>query len=259
MAFISGKDAKLVVKQFDLSTYFQEVVSGSAADEIDVTTFGSAFRSFIGGLADGSMTLSGFFDPTAIAGGVGGSDAVLNDALDDPAPFATTFFPAGFATIGNPAFLLKAVEARYETGASIGAAVPAAAALAGAGGTRWGRVLATGAAVTPSATVVNNTGHDNPQQAATTKGLSAHIHALSNSYNQITTVRIEHSADDTTYTNDLGPAGAPLQTTFAATTVGAARLEVPIGTSIKRYVRLSYVGSAGTGTIAILGAFSRGF
>lgn len=248
MSFISGKNAKLLIKQWDLSEFFQEVVAGAAADELDVTTFGSIYRKFIGGLAEGTMTLTGFFDT-----GTGSSDVVLFEALDDTEAFAQTFFPEGHGTINKPAFVLKAVENRYETGASTGAAVPAAAAMAGSGGARWGRVLSTGAAVTPTATPANFTGIDNPQDAATSKGASAHLHVLANTYDQSTTIKVQHSADDVTYADLM------TFTAVAASTLTSERKEVALGTNINRYLRAQYVGAAGTGDLEFVVAVSRGF
>jgi hypothetical protein len=257
MAFTSGKNAKLLVKQYDLTQYFQEVTAGSTADELDTTTFGSAYRSFIGGFVDGSMGMTGFYDPV-----VGGPDDALFDMLDDATPAAISFFPEGYGTLGNTAFVLSAVETRYETGAGLSAPVPAAGAFVGSGGTRWGKVLTAAAqtdtGVTPTGSAVNLVGINNPTNASTAKGLRAHLHVPSNAYNQSTTFRVEHSADSTTGSDGTWAALVTF-TAVPATTVTSEVKEINIGTTVNKWLRASYTGAAGAGTLKFAIAINRGF
>lgn len=76
MAFVHGKDSYFKVASTDLSAYLNSISVSRSADTAETTTFSSGTKTFIAGLKDATITLSGMFDATVystIAGWLGTS------------------------------------------------------------------------------------------------------------------------------------------------------------------------------------------
>lgn len=76
MAFVHGKDSYFKVASTDLSAYLNNITVSRSADTSDTTTFSSSSKTYIAGLKDASISLSGLFDATVystIAGWLGTS------------------------------------------------------------------------------------------------------------------------------------------------------------------------------------------
>jgi hypothetical protein len=68
MAFVHSKDTVVKVATKDLSTYTDTSELPRTADSHDVTTYGNDSHRKAGGLLDGSFTMSGTYDNTALNG-----------------------------------------------------------------------------------------------------------------------------------------------------------------------------------------------
>lgn len=68
MAKIHGKSTYVSLDGDDLSTYSTNLEFGRTADSHDVTTFGNNSHVYQGGLGDGTATLTGIYDNTAVTG-----------------------------------------------------------------------------------------------------------------------------------------------------------------------------------------------
>lgn len=68
MAFIHGKNTVVKVATADLSAYTDTSELPRTADSHDVTTYGNDSHRKAGGLLDGSFTMSGTYDSTAVSG-----------------------------------------------------------------------------------------------------------------------------------------------------------------------------------------------
>ena len=76
MPFVHGKDSYFKVASTDLSTYLNNVTVSRSSDTSDTTAFSSGTRTFIAGLRDATISLTGMFDATVystIAGWLGTS------------------------------------------------------------------------------------------------------------------------------------------------------------------------------------------
>lgn len=76
MPFVHGKDSYFKIASTDLSAYLNNVTVSRSADTADTTAFGSSTRSFVAGLKDATISVSGMFDATVystIAGWLGTS------------------------------------------------------------------------------------------------------------------------------------------------------------------------------------------
>src|SRR5215207_3163826 len=69
MGQVHGKDVYLSLDGDDISEYANGVEYGRSADSHDVTTFGSGgAHKFHGGLKNGTATINGIYDNTALTG-----------------------------------------------------------------------------------------------------------------------------------------------------------------------------------------------
>jgi hypothetical protein len=62
MPFVHGKDTYFKVASTDLSTYINSVSVSRTADTAETSAFGSSTKSFVAGLKDATITVSGMFD-----------------------------------------------------------------------------------------------------------------------------------------------------------------------------------------------------
>lgn len=67
MAFVHGKDSYFKVASTDLSAYLNSISVSRSADTAETTTFSSGTKTYIAGLKDATITLSGMFDATVYA------------------------------------------------------------------------------------------------------------------------------------------------------------------------------------------------
>jgi len=229
MAFQAGRQASILVDQYDLSAYFKDMSLDVKVDLGDTTTFGATARSKVALLRDGTVKLSGFWDPTA-----GSSVAVLSAALAASAASVCSYAPIGWA-IGNLIRVLSARESDYSEKQVVTGLIEHSASIEADGGIDYGVSLHTHAAAETTST--NSTSVDNG--AATTGGGVAHLHvAAVSGTTPSATIKVQHSADNSTF--------ADLVTFTAATAVGAQRSVVAAGTTVNRYLRAA---STITGTV----------
>jgi hypothetical protein len=64
MAFRHGKNTKVVVNATDLSSYFNDVTVNNTVETAETTTFGvsGGSKTYVTGLNDGTVSVSGLFD-----------------------------------------------------------------------------------------------------------------------------------------------------------------------------------------------------
>jgi hypothetical protein len=68
MALIHGRLTVCKLNSKDLTAYTNSSTVEISADAHDVTTYGATAHTFAGGLKNGTSTLSGFYDSTAVTG-----------------------------------------------------------------------------------------------------------------------------------------------------------------------------------------------
>lgn len=90
MAFSHGKDAVFKLHDgssglVDLTCYLDNVDQSKTADTHEATTFCDDDKTYLAGLRDGNLSLSGKFDPT--------SDALLDGAVGQVRAYE--YYPAG--------------------------------------------------------------------------------------------------------------------------------------------------------------------
>lgn len=243
MAFRHGRNTAVLVNQYNLSSYFNEASTSATVETGETTTFGVAqgSKTYITGLNDGAVSLSGLFDGDANA-----VDEVLNSVLGSDTDVNFTVADDGGMIVGRRCAIGQSIETSYEVAAPVADVVSASAEFQPDGGLQRGVILAALDSINSTS---NGTSVDNG--AATTNGGTAMLHVPVNTRNGNITIKVQHSADNSTWA-DLA--------TFAAVTSStktSERLSVASGTTVNRYLRASYTVAGSTGSATIAVAFAR--
>ena len=247
--FVHGKGSQVLVDEFDLSAYFNSVDVATSQDTAETTAFGATSKSYLLGLADATLSLSGMF-----AQDTDGSDEELSAILGAATtPLVSVLFDAG--TIGNRAVVAKAHETSYALSSPVADIVTVTADFnASTDGTanltyslRTGVALTAGAAIAHDA-LGNLASVDNT--ASTANGGMANLHVTANTVDDAVTIKVQDSADDSTFADLI---------TFSNVTATTVTTEQKAVTgTVARYLRVTAsTAAATTGSITFHVAFAR--
>lgn len=243
MTFRHGKNTKVLVNTFDLSSYFNDVSFSNSVEVAETTTFGvsGGSKTYVVGLNDGTVSVNGYFDGAANA-----VDEVLAGVLGSATD--VNFFVAndGGMTVGARCVLGQAIDTKYDVKTPVGGVVSVSTEFQCDAGADQGVVLAGLASVSTTAT---GTAVDNA--SLTSNGGVAMLHVTANTRNGTNIVKVQHSADNSTWADLVTFA------TVSSTTTTSERVSVASGTTVNRYLRAAYTvaGSSGSATITV--GFSR--
>ena len=122
MAFKHGRLFEITVATKALSTYCDTADLSLKVETADVTTGTAAYKAYIAGLAGGTLTLSGSYDPTVTSGpaSVLFAQIALNQA---GTVTAVTFYPAGNNAGQGTSHTFNALVTDYKEAAKMNAAV----------------------------------------------------------------------------------------------------------------------------------------
>lgn len=219
-----GLGHKLLIAGYDLSgdTNSYEVTGG--AELLEVTGIDKSGKERIGGLRDGSIKWTSFFNPVA-----GQAHPVLS-AL--PTNDIQANLLAG-TTLGAPAASLIGKQTNYPPKrASNGQLTIDIEAVANAWGLEWGIQLTPG--IRADTTATTGTGVDLTTSASF--GAQAYLQVLGVTGTSVT-VAVEDSADNVTFAAVTG------LTFTAATGITTQRLATANTATIRRYVRATSTGT----------------
>lgn len=233
--FRHAKGTRLLVNEFELSSYFKDASTNQTVDTPETTAFGANVKSYVVGMTDGRFSLGGMF-----SGDADGVDEVLQAAFGDETPVLFTYAPEGLLP-GRRVWGASAIETSYNVSGSVSDMVAVSAELQGTNGVRSGFSLSNPSSpfsADGSGTVVD-------QGSSFSGGGYALMHVLSNDSTQNATITIKHSTSSGGVYTTLG--------TFNTVTAGVAtaqRLAIPAGTTMNRYVKVGVAGGV-DGAIAI--------
>lgn len=230
--FKHGKGTKILVGWYDLSTSFKEFSASTSIDMAETSAFGNVYKTYIQGLGDATISLTGMW-----SGGTNEVDDVLGTAIGAVGTLPVIVCPDGYG-VGKRAIGLGANESSYEITGSIGDVVAVSAEFQSTvnSGGKSGVLLTTGAGVT---TTTTSAAVDNA--AATTADGYALLSVPANSRNVTTTIRIEDSADSSSW--------ATIGTFTVVGTGSVAHEYLAISGTIRRYTRSVITLASGTGSI----------
>ena len=187
--FNHGKNAVVLLDNTNLSTTLTDASVSLTADVAETSTFTASSKTYVAGLKDGTVTLSGYFETTSPD-----ADAEFLAQLGSSGS-AFSIAPIGY-TRGNPTEFGNVIETSYDRSADIGSVVAVAVAFQFNGDAYNGKSLLTPTAITSSS---NQTGVD--YGAAGTNGGAGVLHCTVKSGSPTLDVKIQTSADNTSYSD----------------------------------------------------------
>lgn len=234
MAFVAGRRAKVLIGEYDLSAFLNNVSAVRNADLADVSVFGDQDREFLKTMQGASATLSGFIDTVA-----GASEPVLSSFLTGTSTRAVSIFWDADA-IGSPGICGAGWEGSYEDSAPVDGVQAIAANLAFTGRVDRAVSLHALGAETGTGAYTSVDGG-----AATTNGAVANLHVTAAGASGTGTVLVQDSADNMSFLT-IG--------TFSNFTAATSQT-LEISGTIRRYVRANLSSARNTQTFAV--AFGR--
>lgn len=226
--FRHGKKTAVFLNSTNMSPYLNDATVTRDIETADTTTFGSTSRSYIVGLDDGGLSLTGMFD-----GSAGASDEVLEGRIlqEDN---VLTVMPEGTA-VGSRAILAQGDMTAYEISAPVSDVVSVSSTFQADGGIRQGYVLvATSGTASGTASSVDF-------GSTLTNGAIFHLHVTTNTYGSATSFKVQDSADNITFVDVA---------TFTNVAGSATTNERLIGTgSVNRYMQAVATITGSTGSV----------
>ncbi len=112
MPQIHGRVGALLANAKDCSAFTNKINFKQSGDSHDTTTFGQTGHTYAGGLTDGSVTVSGLYDNTAVTG----PRATFQASLALVVPFK--YRPEGVGT-GKPETTFNVIITAYEESVAV--------------------------------------------------------------------------------------------------------------------------------------------
>jgi len=239
MAFLHGKSATILFGQRSLSEFLNEVSIARTVEYGETTNFRAAgFKTYVVGLQDAALSLSGMFDGSANA-----VDQTLQGAFTSDLRDPVSVSPE-FEKVGAIAYLVDAHTGSYDVTSPVADVVSISSDIQAEGRIDRGVFLTDGSSI--SAT---SSGASFDSGAASTNGGVAHLHVSSNTRDGIITVKVQQSADNVSWVDLVTFTAVPATTT-------ATQRSVVTGT-INRYLRADYTVAGSTGSATVHVALAR--
>jgi hypothetical protein len=238
--FRHGKSVNVFIDEYDFSSYFNDMSATSNLEPTETTAFGSSAKTYIAGLRDGTISLSGMFEGTTT-----GTDVWFEGVMGLTTKQNIIVAPEGHG-LGNVATVANSDDTSYEVSGSVGDLVMTSAEFQASTGVESGLLLSSGASITAK---TNGTSVDNT--ASTTDGGVGFFSLPVNTRSGTVDAVIQHSSDNSTF------ADLVTFTSVNATTLTSERVEVASGTTVNRYLRLKLTYAVGTGASTPVVAFVR--
>ena len=227
--FRHGKRTVVLLNGTDMSPYLNEATTTQQVETAQTTTFADSDKTYITGLGDGTISMSGLFDDTANA-----SDSVLRGAIQQEDE-SLTVLPEG-ATAGARSLVANGQLTSYETTSPVGDVVAISAEFQADGGVYTGRALN---ALTNTGTSASLTGVD--YSASSSNGSLMNLHVTANTRNGAATIKVQHSTDNSTWADLV---------TFSAVSASATVGESITSTgTVNRYLRATHTLAGSSGSI----------
>lgn len=235
--FRHGKRTEVLFNGTDMSPFLNEATTTQEIETAETTTFANDDKTYIVGLADGTISTSGLFDSSA-----GASNEVLNGMIQqDDNTF--TVLPEGSART-NRAILANGMLTSYEISSPVADVVAISAEIQADGGLVHGIDL-TGQQIVSASGVTTEV--DN--SASTSNGGLFNLHVTSNDRDGAATIKVQHSSDNVTYA-DL----VTFTSVSASTTVGET---ITTSGTVNQYLRAEHTLAGSSGSVTYYVAAAR--
>ena len=235
--FRHGKRTAVLFNGTDMSPFLNEATTTQEIETAETTAFADEDKTYIVGLADGTISTSGMFDSSA-----GASDAVLQGMIQqDDNTF--TVLPEGSA-LGRRAILANGMLTSYEVSSPVSDVVAISAEIQADGGLIHGVDLTGQQIVAASGvtTAVDNGG-------STANGGLFNLHVTANTRDGAATIKVQHSSDNLTFA-DL----VTFTSVSASTTVGES---ITSTGTVNQYLRAEHTLAGSSGSVTYYVAAAR--
>lgn len=238
--FVHGKNVAVNLGANNLTPYFNSMSQNRTVGTAETTAFGSADRTYVVGMKEGTVSLEGMFDGTASA-----VDEILAGLMGS-ATGSTLSVLHGGTTVGRTCVMLVPNETSYEVSSPVDEIVATSAEFQANNEIESGVVLAGNLVVSTT-----STGSAVDNAASTTNGGVAHLHVVANTRNGTTVAKVQHSADNSTWADLVTFA------TISTATQTSERSVVSTGTTVNRYLRALVTPAGSTGSLTVTVTFAR--
>ena len=233
MAFVSSQKSRVFAGSFAYAAYARSYQAATTTTMLDVSTLADTAQAFIPGQTDSTSSIAVLYDTTSFAHG-----ATWRSTETLP----VTFAPSGTA-LSDECFMADSILTEFSTNAPLADVVAGNLSTTNTGPAVVGEVIAAFAAITATG---NGTSVDDGASSA--NGGVAHLHVTAFSGLTSNTIKIEHSANNSTW--------ATLGTFTAVTGTTSQRLTIAAGTTVNRYLRVVDT-VVGTGSCTRIVTFAR--
>lgn len=240
-----GRLTAVLVDKVDASQYLNASDWSSKINTAETTHYGSTAKEFTVGQAEASLSLGGMFD-----GWKTGDAGLSFDEVSDGFMALTTNYPItmcfdGGVAVGRRCAITAAIQTNYTPSSPVAnvASIKVTATCNGRPGD--GYILSSGVPITTASTT-NYTSVDN--LVASSNGAMAALHITANTWTGTTTVKIQHSVDNSVWVD--------LITQVVPATTVIAYLPTVAG-NVNRYLRAQVTTAAGSGSVTVTAAVAR--
>lgn len=236
-----GKVTRIFVDDIDFSQSLREYSTSGEADPAETSAFGTQDKTFVIGLLGNGVTFSGMF-----SGGATEIDAKFDAWNGDDLDHVVSVYHEGTVAGGRVTTVNGKFHGKTITG-SISDIVGIQAQVIGDGPMRSGASVHD---FTVAETAGGNTtGIDNT--AASAFGGSGTLHVTTNSRNGATVAKIQHSVDNSAWTDLI------TFTSVGSTTTGKEKISLGSTATVNRYVRGLWTIAGSTGSVVFALSFAR--
>lgn len=225
MAFSHGTDGRIWLDGFSAACTLNEVSIDGEIDSAETTTLCKTHKTYIPGLTDATIAMSGFYDTNTVS-----PTTTMEYFLDarKRTTFPVMYAPQGSEAVGEPTYQFNGFLTSFSVGTTVDEAATVETEYQSSVGFERGRVVVIDAARTASGNT-NATPLDNT--TSTTSGGSAvlSVSAVTGTTPTLDVV-LEHSADNISY--------ATLATFSQQTAINAQYLE--FSGTVQRYIRAAW-------------------
>lgn len=245
-SFIHGKDTAVYVDEFDLTTYMTASTTTTQNEVAETTAYASSAKSYILGLRSGTISANGLW-----SGDTDGSDEELQAIIGSA---ALVTIREGSAAIGGRAVLARVNETNYTITNPVAdiSAISCEFECTPGSVSNLTFALAQGVQLTAGASIAHGSlgalsSVDN--SASSANGAAATLHVPTNTVNGNTTIKVQHSANDSSWADLIS---------FTAVGSSAKTSEIKaVSGTVNRYLRVTASTAGSSGSITFMVAAAR--
>lgn len=126
MAFVHGKNTRVLINGTDFSYWLKQAQTQSSAETAETSAFGTTSKTYVVGMTNSTMSLTGMFESTLTTGW----DAVVTPLLGSETLPNVAVAPEGFA-IGKRVTACSGIVTAYDVQGSVGDVVTAGLSVQG--------------------------------------------------------------------------------------------------------------------------------